>query len=105
MFAVLIVQADAEIVLGYRRDGTVRSVGVSGFANSLAGSKRFQFHRASCVLAQDYGTVGWSYMPKGSCVVRLTQRIRWVMMPEPDPALLSGKLLYVDEIKPGGMRF
>ena len=31
-----------------------------------------------------------------------TQRIRWVNMPEPDPAQLSGKLLYVDEARPGG---
>ena len=31
-----------------------------------------------------------------------TQRIRWVNMPEPDPALLAGKLLYVDELRPGG---
>jgi len=23
-------------------------------------------------------------------------------MPEPDPALLAGKLLYVDEVRPGG---
>ena len=29
-----------------------------------------------------------------------SQRIRWVNMPEPDPSLLSGKLLYVDEIAP-----
>ena len=28
-----------------------------------------------------------------------TQRISWVDMPEPDPARLSGKLLYVDEVR------
>jgi hypothetical protein len=28
-----------------------------------------------------------------------TQRISWVNMPEPDPAQLSGKLLYVDEVR------
>jgi hypothetical protein len=27
-----------------------------------------------------------------------TQRISWVNMPEPDPARLLGKLLYVDEV-------
>ena len=29
-----------------------------------------------------------------------TQRIRWVNMDEPDPAKLSGKLLWVDEVRP-----
>jgi hypothetical protein len=32
-------------------------------------------------------------------VVQPTQRIRWVNMPEPDPGLLSGKLLFVDEVR------
>ena len=59
---------------------------------------------ATCVLAPDYGTTSWLafYLPKGTCVVQPTQRIRWVNMPEPDPALLAGKLLYVDEVRPGG---
>jgi hypothetical protein len=34
-------------------------------------------------------------------VVQPTQRIRWVNMPEPDRALLAGKLLSVDEARPG----
>ena len=40
---------------------------------------------ATCVLAPDYGTTGWLafYLPKGTCVVQPTQRIRWVNMPEP----------------------
>jgi hypothetical protein len=56
------------------------------------------------VLAPDYGTTGWLafYLPRGSCVAQQNQRIRWVNMPEPDPALLAGKLLYVDEARPGG---
>jgi hypothetical protein len=56
------------------------------------------------VLAPDYGTTSWLafYLPKGTCVAQLTQRIRWVDMPEPDPAQLSGKLLFVDELRPGG---
>jgi hypothetical protein len=59
---------------------------------------------AACVLAPDYGTTGWLafYLPEGTCVAQQTQRIRWVNMPEPDPALLAGKLLYVDEARPGG---
>ena len=56
------------------------------------------------MLAPDYGTTGWLafYLPKGTCVVQPTQRIRWVNIPEPDPALLAGKLLHVDEARAGG---
>jgi hypothetical protein len=56
------------------------------------------------VLAPDYGTTGWLafYLPKETCVLQQSQRIRWVNMSEPDPALLAGKLLYVDEVRPGG---
>src|SRR3982750_4989991 len=37
----------------------------------------------------------------GTCVVQPSQRIRWVNMPEPDPALLSGKLLRSEERRVG----
>jgi Dolichyl-phosphate-mannose-protein mannosyltransferase len=106
MFALLIVQANTGAITGYRRDATVRSVGVGW--RELAGEIEAVRRRvgASCVLAPDYGTTGWLafYLPVGSCVVQPTQRIRWVNMPEPDPALLAGKLLYVDEARPGGRR-
>jgi hypothetical protein len=104
MFALLIVQADTGWLSGYRREATVRSVGV-GWRELAAGIEAVRVRTgASCVLAPDYGTTGWLafYLPKGDCVVQPTQRIRWVNMPEPDPALLVGKLLYVDELRPGG---
>jgi hypothetical protein len=104
MFALLIVQANTGALSGYRRDATVRSVGVGW--RELAGEIEAVRVRlgATCVLAPDYGTTGWLafYLPKGTCVVQPTQRIRWVNMPEPDPAQLAGKLLYVDEARPGG---
>src|SRR6202166_1910438 len=104
MFALLIVQANTDALSGYRRDATVRSVGVGW--RELAGEIEAVRARvgATCVLAPDYGTTGWLvlYLPKGTCVVQPTQRIRWVNMPEPDPALLAGKLLYVAEARPGG---
>ena len=34
-------------------------------------------------------------------MVQPTERIRWVNMPEPDPALLGEKPLFVDETRPG----
>jgi hypothetical protein len=104
MFALLIVQANTGWLSGYRRDATVRSVGV-GWRELAAGIEAVRMRTgASCVLAPDYGTTGWLafYLPKGDCVVQATQRIRWANMPEPDPALLTGKLLYVDELRPGG---
>src|ERR1700726_2994945 len=104
MFALLIVQANTGALTGYRRDATVRSVGVGW--RELAGEIEAVRVRlgATCVLAPDYGTTGWLafYLPKGTCVVQPTQRIRWVNMPEPDPAQLAGKQLYVDEARPGG---
>jgi hypothetical protein len=99
MFILLVVQANTGALSGYRRDATVRSVGV-GFV-SLAGEIEAVRAKvgASCVLADDYGTTGWLafYLPKGTCVVQRTERIRWVNMPEPDPAALAGKLLLVGE--------
>jgi len=104
MFALLILQANTGVLTGYRRDATVRSVGV-GWRELAAGIEAVRIRvGATCVLAPDYGTTGWLtfYLPKGSCVVQPTQRIRWVNMPEPDPSLLAGKLLYVDEARSVG---
>jgi hypothetical protein len=102
MFALLIVQADTGVLSGFRRDATVRSVGV-GWRELAAGIEAVRLRTgATCVLASNYGTTGWLafYLPKGTCVVQPTQRIRWVNMPEPAPAQLSGKLLYIDEVRP-----
>src|SRR5580692_44740 len=104
MFALLIVQANTGVLSGYRRDATVRSVGV-GWRELAAGIESVRMRvGASCVLAPDYGTTSWLafYLPKGTCVLQQAQRFRWVNMPEPDPALLAGKLLYVDEVRAGG---
>jgi 4-amino-4-deoxy-L-arabinose transferase-like glycosyltransferase len=102
MFALLIVQANTGWLSFYRRDATVRSVGVGwrALANQIEGVRKRT--GATCVLALDYGTASWLafYLPRGTCVVQPTQRIRWVNMAEPDPALLSGPLLYVGEVRP-----
>jgi hypothetical protein len=102
IFALLIVQANTGALSGFRRDATVRNVGV-GWRELADGIEAVRARTgAACVLAPDYGTTSWLvfYLPKGTCVVQPTQRIRWVNMPEPDPAQLSGKLLYVDEVRP-----
>jgi hypothetical protein len=100
----LVVQADTGVLSAYRRDATVRSVGV-GWRQLASQIEAVRVRvGATCVLAPDYGTTGWLafYLPRGTCVVQPTQRIRWVNMPEPDPAQLTGKVLYVDEVRPIG---
>jgi dolichyl-phosphate-mannose-protein mannosyltransferase len=107
MFAGLIVQANTGVLSGYRRDATVRSVGV-GWRELADGIETVRARTgATCILAPDYGTTAWLafYLPRGTCVVQQAQRIRWVNMPEPDPKLLAGKLLYVDEPRPDGHPF
>jgi len=103
MFACLIVQANTGLLSGYRRDATVRTVGVGW--RDLADQIEAVRARigATCVLAPDYATTSWLafHLPRGTCVVQQSQRIRWVNMPEPDPEMLAGKLLYVNEPRAG----
>ena len=99
LFVLLVVQADTGLLSGYRRDATVRSVGV-GWRETAAEIEAVRARvGATCVLAPDYGTTAWLvfYLPKGTCVAQASQRIRWINMPEPDAAQLAGKLLYVFE--------
>ncbi|MBI5262465.1 MAG: glycosyltransferase family 39 protein [Bradyrhizobium sp.] len=107
MFAALIVQANTGVLSGYRRDATVRSVGV-GWPELARQIEAVRARvGATCVLAPDYGTTAWLafYLPTGTCVIQRSQRIRWINMPEPDRQMLAGKLLYVDEIRPRGRVF
>lgn len=98
MFTALVVQANTGLLSGYRRDATVRSIGV-GWHELAAGIEAARLRTgATCVLAADYGTTGWLafYLPKGTCVAQIHERERWTSVPEPDPASLNGKVLFVD---------
>ncbi len=108
MLLALIVQANTGLLTGYRRDATVRSIGV-GWRELAKGIDDTRARAgAGCILTPDYGTTSWLlfYLPKPAsgeaCVVQRVQRIRWTNMLEPDPALLKGKLLFVDEVRTGG---
>lgn len=106
MFVALIVQANTGWLSGYRRDATVRSVGV-GWRPLAAEIEAVRARvGANCVLAMDYGTTAWLsfYLPRGTCVLQPIQRIRWVNFPDPDPDRLKGTLLFVDEAQIG-LRF
>src|SRR6201994_4064091 len=107
MFALLIVQADTGWLTLYRRDASVRSVGVGWrkLARDIEAVRKRT--GATCVLAPDYGTTSWLafYLPPGSCVAQQSQRIRWVNMGEPDAAQPAWPLPYVDEVKPRALLF
>ena len=78
MFAALIVQADTGWLSGYRRDATVRSVGV-GWRKLADGIEAVRVRTgATCVLAPDYGTTGWLafYLPSASAGSTCPNRIR-----------------------------
>jgi len=101
MFVLLLVQANTGVLTGFRRDATVRSVGV-GWPQLARQIEAVRVRSgATCVLAPDYGTTSWLafYLPRDVCVVQPTQRVRWVNMGDPDPAKLSGRLLFVDELR------
>src|SRR6186713_3067016 len=99
LFVGLIVQANTGWLTNYRRDATVRSVGVGWREIARVIEAVRKKTGATCVLAPDYGTTGWLafYLPKGTCVAQQGQRIRWVNMPEPGASVLGGKILYVHE--------
>ncbi|MGL5165133.1 MAG: glycosyltransferase family 39 protein [Afipia sp.] len=97
LFVVLIVQTNTGVFTSFRRDATVRSVGV-GWPQLAREIETIRVAQgASCVLASDYGTTSWLmfYLPKGTCVVQRRERYRWTYMPEPDAGLLKGRLLLV----------
>lgn len=100
LFVVLIVQTNTGVFTGFRRDATVRSVGVGwpALANEIEAIRLTQ--NADCVLAADYGTSSWLmfYLPKGTCVVQFQQRYRWTFMNEPNAALLKGKALLIGPV-------
>ena len=97
LFVVLIVQANTGVFTGFRRDATVRSVGVGWpvLAGEIEAIR--VAHGANCVLTADYCTTSFLmfYLPKGTCVAQFQQRYRWTFMNEPDAGLLKGKALLI----------
>ncbi|CAN5385600.1 glycosyltransferase family 39 protein [soil metagenome] len=97
LFAVLIVQTNTGLFTGFRRDATMRSVGV-GWPHLAQEIETIRIaQKADCILASDYGTTSWLmfYLPKGTCVTQRQQRYRWTFIPEPDAKLLKGRVLLV----------
>ena len=103
MFIGLVVQVNTGLLSGYRRDASVRSIGV-GWPELAADIEAMRAKTgARCVLAPEYGTTSWLlfYLPKGTCVAQRYERIRWINAPQPTAEQLAGKLLYVDEASGG----
>jgi hypothetical protein len=100
LFAVLIVQTNTGLFTGFRRDATVRSVGV-GWPEMAQEIEALRVkHNANCVMAADYGTTSWLmfYLPKGTCVAQYQQRYRWTFMDEPDANLLKGRAILIGPV-------
>jgi hypothetical protein len=100
LFVVLIVQTNTGLFTGFRRDATVRSVGV-GWPDLAKEIEALRIkHHANCVMAADYGTTSWLmfYLPKGTCVAQYQQRYRWTFMNEPDANLLKGRALLIGPV-------
>ena len=96
MFALLIVQANTGVLSGYRRDATVRSVGVGWreLAAEIEAVRAARRRRLACWRRITAPPAGLRSICRRAPAWRSRrQRIRWVNMPEPDPALLAGKLL------------
>jgi 4-amino-4-deoxy-L-arabinose transferase-like glycosyltransferase len=99
ILVALVVQVNTGVLSRYRRDASVRSVGV-GWRELAAEIEALRVKTgARCVLAQGYGVTSWLrfYLPKGTCVAQHFERIRWVNAPPPDADQLTGRLLYVDD--------
>ena len=107
MFALLIVQANTGVLTGYRRDATVRSVGVGwretgrrdrggagAHRRSLRAGAGLRHHRLARLLSAE-GHLRGAADPAHP----LGQHAR------ADAAQLAGKLLYVDEARPGTRSF
>ena len=103
MFVALAVQVNTGVLSGYRRDASVRSIGVGWRALATEIEAVRAASGARCVLAQSYGVTSWLqfYLPKGTCVAQRYERIRWINAPQPTAEQLAGKLLYVDEASGG----
>ena len=97
IFVVLIIQTNTGIFTGYRRDASVRSVGIgwTQLAQDIEDLRKLS--GARCVVGQDYGSTAWMmfYLPKGTCVVQRGDRYRWINEAEPGVDLLKGKILLV----------
>ncbi|HYM17877.1 MAG TPA: glycosyltransferase family 39 protein [Micropepsaceae bacterium] len=54
---------------------------------------------ASVIVTTSYAVTGWLsfYLPRGTPVIQLNERTRWINEPPPNRELLSGPLLYVTE--------
>jgi hypothetical protein len=90
---LLIVQANTGVLSGYRRDATVRSVGVGWRETAEIEAARRASARLACsrrITAPPAGSP--SICRRAPASRSTTQRIRWSTCPEPDAAQLAGKL-------------
>lgn len=87
-------------VLPLRKDpaGRVLAVGVPEIANEAERVRKAI--RAPIILTSDYTTNAWLtyYLPQGTPIDQLNERIRWINQPAPAPEMFSGNILYVCKV-------
>jgi 4-amino-4-deoxy-L-arabinose transferase-like glycosyltransferase len=95
--AAIYLQAIFAIVPLGVDDPTARQLGVGWPALAAKIDDVRKKIGARTVLATDYATTAWLsfYLPSHPPVIQITQRFRWVHLPEPPASAFEGPLLYV----------
>jgi hypothetical protein len=96
---VLIGLQSAFGLIPLRKDPTARLLAV-GWQSLAADIEAMRVRLgARCVVASNYGLVSWLtfYLPPGTCVAQINERMRWISMPEPSTALFNGKVLFIGD--------
>src|SRR5262249_49982087 len=86
-------------LLPLHRDPTARLLGV-GWRDLAAEIEATRTRLgARSVIASNYGLASWLsfYLPAGTPVGPCNERMRWINMPEPSPALFAGKVLFIGD--------
>ncbi len=95
--ACLYLQAMFGVVPLGRIDPTARALG-AGWNELAAKIDEIRIRiGASIVLTTEYGVAGWLefYLPSHPPVAQINERMRYVDLPQPDPALFNGTSMYV----------
>jgi len=102
LFALLIVQANTGALSAIAATPPCAALALAG-ANSRRDRSGSRARRRGLRIGAGLRHTGWLafYLPKGTCVVQPTQRIRWVTCPSRIGRCSAGKLLSVDEARPG----
>jgi 4-amino-4-deoxy-L-arabinose transferase-like glycosyltransferase len=95
--AIIYLQAMFAIIPLGRADPTARQIGAGWAVLAPQIDDLRRSTDAGIVLTKDYGLASWLafYLPSHPPVEQITERMRWVDAPAPDPKLFQGPMLFV----------